>query len=61
MPSWQSNLFGRFSRISRPREVGAQTDIAELRRSYVYLSDRFGPVGANVAVEAGQVGPIKGE
>jgi acetyl esterase/lipase len=61
MPSWQSNLFARFSRISRPRELGAQSDIAELRRSYTFLSDRFGAVSGNVAVDAAQIGPIKGE
>jgi acetyl esterase/lipase len=61
MPSWQSNLFRRFARMSRPRVAGASTDIAELRRQYTYLTDRFGPAPGGAAFEAGQVGPIKGE
>jgi len=61
MPSWQSALFRRFSRLSRPNVAGAATDIAELRRQYAYLSDRFGAAPGDVAFEAGQIGPIKGE
>jgi len=61
MPSWQSNLFRLFSRLSRPRVTGATADIAELRRQYAYLSERFGAAPNDVAYEAGQVGPIKGE
>lgn len=61
MPSWQSELFRRFSRLSRPKVAGASTDIAELRRQYTYLSDRFGAAPGDVAFEAGQIGPIKGE
>ena len=61
MPSWQSNLFRQFARLSRPRVAGAATDIAELRRQYTYLTDRFGPAPSEVAFEPGQVGPIKGE
>jgi acetyl esterase/lipase len=60
MPSWQSNLFRRLARLSRPR-AGATTDIAELRQQYTYLTDRFGPAPIDVVYEAGQVGPIKGE
>jgi epsilon-lactone hydrolase len=61
MPSWQSDLFRRFSRLSKPRTKGAATDIAELRRQYAYLSERFGAAPGDVAFESGQVGPIKGE
>jgi len=61
MPSWQSNLFRRFARLSKPRVAGATTDIAELRRQYAYLSERFGAAPSDVTYEAGQVGPIKGE
>jgi acetyl esterase/lipase len=61
MPSWQSNLFRRFARLSRPRVSDASTDIAELRRQYAYLSDRFGAASRDVGFEAGQAGPIKGE
>jgi acetyl esterase/lipase len=61
MPSWQSNLFRRFSRLSKPRVAGATADIAELRRQYAYLSERFGAAPGDVAFEPGQIGPIKGE
>jgi len=61
MPSWQSNLSRHFARLSRPRVAGASTDIAELRRQYTYLTDRFGPAPSDAAFEPGQVGPIKGE
>ena len=62
MPSWQSELFRRFSRLSQPRvAAGAAADIAELRRQYTYLSDRFGAAPGDVAFEGGHVGPIKGE
>ena len=61
MPSWQSELFRRFSRLSKPNVAAATADIAELRRQYTYLTDRFGAAPGDVAFEAGQVGPIKGE
>ena len=61
MPSWQSNLFRRFSRLSKPRATGATADIAELRRQYAYLFDRFGAAPGDVAFEPGQIGPIRGE
>ncbi|MBV8977138.1 MAG: alpha/beta hydrolase [Alphaproteobacteria bacterium] len=61
MPSWQSEIFRRLSRLSRPRAGGAAVDVAELRAQYAYLSDRFGPVPGDVSFEPGQLGPIKGE
>jgi len=61
MPSWQSALFARLTRIARPRAAGLEGDIDELRRQYDYLSDRFGPIPPDVTFEAGQVGPVKGE
>jgi epsilon-lactone hydrolase len=61
MPSWQSTIFRRFSRLSRPRAIGAGADIVELRRQYAYLSERFGAAPRDVKFEAGQIGPIKGE
>jgi epsilon-lactone hydrolase len=59
MPFWQSALFDRFARMTRPRAPGA--DIAELRRQYEYLSDRFGPVPGDGVFEGAQLGPVKGE
>jgi epsilon-lactone hydrolase len=61
MPSWQSALFARLTRMARPRSVGSDGDVDELRRQYGYLSDRFGPVPAGVSFEPAQIGPIKGE
>jgi monoterpene epsilon-lactone hydrolase len=61
MPSWQSSLFGRLTRMARPRTAAAETDSEELRRQFDYLSDRFGAIPPDVSFEAGQVGPIKGE
>ncbi len=61
MPSWQSSLFDRFRRISRPTTASADTDIAELRRQYAYLSERYGASPRDAVFEATQLGPIKGE
>jgi epsilon-lactone hydrolase len=61
MPSWQSSLFGRLTRMSRPRASGSGSDIEELRRQFDYLSDRFGAVPKDVTFEPAQIGPIKGE
>ena len=61
MPSWQSSLFDRFRRVARPTAASADTDIAELRRQYTYLSDRYGAVPGDATVEPSQIGPIKGE
>lgn len=61
MPSWQSAFFGRFSRISRPAAADVAHDIAELRRQYAYLSDRFGAAPSDSVFEPAQLGPVKGE
>jgi acetyl esterase/lipase len=61
MPSWQSALVSRLTRIARPRSAGIEGDIGELRRQYDYLSDRFGQIPPEVTFEPAQVGPVKGE
>jgi acetyl esterase/lipase len=61
MPSWQSALFSRVSRLARPSLNAGGADIAELRRQYTYLSDRFGAVPADVVFEPAQLGPVRGE
>ncbi|MDE1986541.1 MAG: alpha/beta hydrolase [Alphaproteobacteria bacterium] len=61
MPSWQSSFFTRFSRMGKPRAADADTDIAELRRQYTYLSDRFGAVPRDAVFEPASLGPVKGE
>ncbi len=59
MPSWHSALSARLTHLGRPSGPGR--DIAELRRRYDTLFERFGTAPAQVSFEAGQVGPIKGE
>jgi acetyl esterase/lipase len=59
MPSWQSALSARLAHYSRPRSLGR--DIAQLRRRYDSLFERFGTAHTEASFEAGQVGPIKGE
>jgi acetyl esterase/lipase len=61
MPSWQSAFFTRFSRMAKPHAAEASTDIAELRRQYTYLSDRFGAVPGDAVFEPAALGPVKGE
>lgn len=61
MPSWQSALFARVTRIARPRAGGIAADVAELRRQYDYLTDRFGQIPPDANFEPAQVGPIRGE
>ncbi len=61
MPSWQSSFVDRLRRMGRPKGAGAETEIAELRRQYAYLSDRFGGAPRDATFEPAQVGPLKGE
>jgi acetyl esterase/lipase len=61
MPSWQSSFVDRFRRMGRPKGATAETDIAELRRQYAYLSDRFGAPPRDAKFEPAQIGPLKGE
>ena len=61
MPSWQSSFVDRLRRLGRPKGAGADTDIAELRRHYAYLSDRFGAPPGEAKFEPAQIGPMKGE
>ncbi len=61
MPSWQSAFFNRFRRLARPSPAAAETDVAELRRQYAYLSDRYANPPRDAEFEAVQIGPIRGE
>ncbi len=61
MPSWQSAFFTRVSHMAKPHATDAVTDIAELRRQYSYLSERFGAVPRDVVVEPASLGPVRGE
>src|ERR1700761_5245299 len=61
MPSWQSALFGRLTRLARPRGAGPEADCEELRRQFNSLTGRFGPIPKGAAFEPVQLGPVKGE
>ena len=61
MPSWQSAFFNRFRRVVKPSVSSGETDVAELRRQYAYLSDRFGAAPRDAVFEPVQIGPIRGE
>jgi acetyl esterase/lipase len=61
MPDWQSTIFDRFSRLSRPRATGAIADTDELRRQFNFLFDRFATVQTDATFEPAQIGPVKGE
>jgi acetyl esterase/lipase len=61
MPSWQSAFFDRFRRMARPSAAAADTDVAELRRQYTYLSDHFGAAPRDAVFEPVQIGPVEGE
>jgi acetyl esterase/lipase len=61
MPSWQSAIFGRLTRLARPRSAGAEADVEELRRQFNYLTGRFGPIPKGAAFEPVALGPVKGE
>jgi epsilon-lactone hydrolase len=61
MPSWQSSFFDKFRRVSKPVTAEAVADIAELRRQYTYLTDRFGAVPSEAVFEEAQLGPVRGE
>jgi len=61
MPSWQSTLSARLARLIRPRSVSAQTALADLRRQYDYMSERYGQVPRDTTVERAQLGQVKGE
>ena len=47
--------------MARPRTLGLDREIDELRRQYGYLSDRFGMVPPEAIFEPSQVGPVSGE
>jgi len=61
MPSWQSALFSRMSRMSRPNAAAGVNDVEELRRQFTYLTSRYAAVPNDAVFEAGQMGPVKGE
>ncbi|MBV9044059.1 MAG: alpha/beta hydrolase [Alphaproteobacteria bacterium] len=47
--------------MGRPKGAGADTDIAELRRHYAYLSDRYGAPPNDATFEPAKLGPLGGE
>lgn len=61
MPSWQSSLFDRFTRISRPPVQEALTGLDDVRHLYDNLTDHFGPVPGETIFEPATQGPVQGE
>ncbi len=61
MPSWQIALSARLSRLLKPREVEARMSLADLRRQYDYMSERYGTVPRDILIEPAQLGQVKGE
>lgn len=47
--------------MARPRTLGLDADVEELRRQFGYLADRFGPIPPEASFEPAQIGPVKGE
>jgi acetyl esterase/lipase len=61
MPSWQIALSTRLAKLVKPRGVTVETSLADLRRQYDYMSERYGQISADAVVERAQLGSVKGE
>lgn len=61
MPSWQIALSARLARLVNTRGIGAQSSVADLRRHYDYVSERYGAVPRDAIAERAHLGQIKGE
>lgn len=61
MPSWQSSLNSRFARMMKNKSVGGESSLADLRRHYDYMTERYGPVPKDAIVENAKLGSVKGE
>ncbi len=55
------HLVDRFIQFGRPNIVTADTPIADLRKRYADMFERFGPPPSAATFEAAQIGPLKGE
>jgi acetyl esterase/lipase len=61
MPSWQNTMNSRLARIMKSRSVGAESPLADLRRQYDYMTERFGVVPKDTIVENAKLGSVRGE
>ena len=59
--SRQNSLVDRFLHPGRPNVVTADTAIADLRRRYAAMFERFGAPPSAATFEPAQIGPLKGE
>ena len=55
------HLVDRFIQLGRPNIVTADTTIADLRKRYADMFERFGAPPSAATFEAAQIGPLKGE
>ena len=61
MPSWQIALSARLARFIKPRVSATTVELADLRRQYDYMTERYGALSSDAIVERAQLGPVKGE
>jgi acetyl esterase/lipase len=61
MSGRQNSLVDRFLHPGRPNIVTAATEIAELRKCYAAMFERYGAAPREVTYEPAQIGPMKGE
>lgn len=61
MPSWQIALSARLARFIKPRVIGTTIELADIRRQYDYMTERYGAVPSDAIIERAQLGPVKGE
>ncbi|MGQ0742505.1 MAG: alpha/beta hydrolase [Alphaproteobacteria bacterium] len=61
MPSWQIALSARLARLIKPRVTPATVELADLRRQYDYMTERYGALAPDAIIERAQLGTVKGE
>jgi acetyl esterase/lipase len=61
MPSWQIALSARLARMIKPRVTPATVELADLRRQYDYMTERYGALAQDAIIERAQLGAVRGE
>lgn len=61
MPSWQIALSTRLTRLIKAHDLTAATPLADLRRQYDYMAERYGALPRDAIIERAQMGSVKGE
>ena len=61
MPSWQNALNARLARMMKSRAVGVESSLADLRRQYDQMTERYGAIPSDTIVEKARLGSVKGE